>query len=203
MGIIRLLLALSVVVEHVHAYLKINLIGGPLAVQSFFIISGFYMSMILNEKYVNENGSYKLFITNRFMRIFPIYLCVLLIAILFSTISYLIPSQSVGVKTDFENSLSMYIQYFTKMDIKTLFLLTWVNLTLFFHDVTMFLGMGTSGTLHFASDYRLTNPPLYKFLFIPQAWSIALELTFYAIAPFLVRRNIKLITAIILVSFTF
>src|SRR6185437_11934638 len=90
MGLIRLLLALAVVATHCGPIFGCNLVGGQIAVQSFFIISGFYMSVILNEKYVGVNNSYRLFITNRFMRLYPIYWAVFVATMLVCIgISYL------------------------------------------------------------------------------------------------------------------
>ena len=82
MGMIRFLLALSVVAAHGAVIWKFNLVGGQIAVQAFYIISGFYMSLIINEKYIGKNNSYKLFITNRFLRLYPIYWTVFLGTIL-------------------------------------------------------------------------------------------------------------------------
>lgn len=70
MGLIRVLLALFVVFEHSNAFEIIKLPGGELAVKVFFIISGFYMTLILSTKYVGR-GSYSLFISNRFFEIIP------------------------------------------------------------------------------------------------------------------------------------
>ena len=50
-----------------------------MAVQTFYIISGFYMSLILQENYLHY---YRLFITNRILRIYPLYLLVLVMTIL-------------------------------------------------------------------------------------------------------------------------
>ena len=47
-------------------------IRGYVSVQVFYIISGFYMALILNTKYVGP-GSYRVFIANRLLRIFPAY----------------------------------------------------------------------------------------------------------------------------------
>ena len=52
------------------------------AVQVFFIISGFYISLILNEKYIDGNGGYFLYLSNRFLRIFPLYWLLMLLYIL-------------------------------------------------------------------------------------------------------------------------
>jgi peptidoglycan/LPS O-acetylase OafA/YrhL len=69
MGVLRTLLALSVVLSHSGPLFGIELVGGQLAVQSFYMISGFYMTMVLTEKYVNANSSYRLFISNRILRL--------------------------------------------------------------------------------------------------------------------------------------
>ncbi len=82
MGFIRFLLATSVILSHVGYILGVGLVGGILAVQVFFIFSGFYMTLILKEKYVNRNGSYKLFITNRFLRLYPMYWFILILTLI-------------------------------------------------------------------------------------------------------------------------
>src|SRR5260370_9516411 len=75
-------------VEQSRAILGYFLVGGNISVNSFFIISGFYMAFILNEKYVGKNSSYRLFITNRFLRIYPIYWIILFFTILISWPSF-------------------------------------------------------------------------------------------------------------------
>src|SRR6185437_10833225 len=87
MGILRLLLALSVVIAHIGPLFGIALLGGKIAVQAFFIISGFYMAFILNEKYVGDNNSYFLYISNRFLRIYPLYWVMLLLTGIFLLLS--------------------------------------------------------------------------------------------------------------------
>src|SRR5438093_7095325 len=89
MGMFRFLLALSVVIAHTKAIYGYELIGGYLSVNSFFIISGFYMAFILNEKYIGKNSSYRLFITNRFLRIYPIY-WLTLISMIFLSWQYVV-----------------------------------------------------------------------------------------------------------------
>src|SRR6267154_1532992 len=84
MGLLRLIFALFVLIYHCGQFDSIGFMQGPEAVQSFYIISGFYMGLILNEKYVTAN-SYKLFISNRFLRIFPTYWIVLVLIVLCST----------------------------------------------------------------------------------------------------------------------
>ena len=78
MGFLRFFLAISVVIAHGGSIFGINLLGGQTSVQLFYIFSGFYMSLILNQKYIAKNSSFKLFITNRLLRLFPIYWFVLI-----------------------------------------------------------------------------------------------------------------------------
>ncbi len=46
MGVVRLLFALSVVASHSNSHPFLKFVGLEIAVQSFFMISGFYMAMI-------------------------------------------------------------------------------------------------------------------------------------------------------------
>jgi len=193
MGLIRILLAIAVLIGHIGAHTKI--VGGDIAVEAFYIISGFYMSLILNEKYVGANNSYKLFITNRFLRIFPVYWIVLIMVVGYSLVSFLLQQP--------ETPLHFYQQYAGQLGfVNTAFLLV-TNLGIFFQDWLLFLGFNkTTGLLYFTTNFQAGNPQLYHFLFIPQAWTISLELMFYLLAPFILRRGIKVIAAILLISIT-
>jgi peptidoglycan/LPS O-acetylase OafA/YrhL len=59
------------------------------------------------------------------------------------------------------------------------------NLTLIGQDWIMFLSHDIGHRLHFTDDFSSSTSPLYHYLLVPQAWSVALELTFYALVPFL------------------
>jgi peptidoglycan/LPS O-acetylase OafA/YrhL len=82
MGAIRLFLALSVVVWHLYFPTRQLTANGYIAVLLFFIISGFYMSMVMNEKYVRL--PVLTFYRSRVLRLYPAYLAVVAVAILFS-----------------------------------------------------------------------------------------------------------------------
>jgi peptidoglycan/LPS O-acetylase OafA/YrhL len=56
------------------------------------------------------------------------------------------------------------------------------------------------GSLYFTSDFWSTSPLLFLFLIIPQAWTLGLELTFYLIAPFILKKGFKIVVALILLS---
>jgi peptidoglycan/LPS O-acetylase OafA/YrhL len=66
----------------------------------------------------------------------------------------------------------------------------------------MFLGITPdNGNLFFTSDFTISKPPLHSFLFVPQAWTLSIELMFYLIAPFILKRGFKFIIIIIIMSF--
>jgi len=147
-----------------------SVVESTIAVQAFYIISGFYMALILTEKYTGKN-SYKLFITNRFLRLYPIYWTVLLGTIL---------ACIVAVKINGKGQLGMYFQYYDVMNFSSFLFLVFTNIFMFFQDIVMFLGLDTTtGNLFFTTNYQETSPTLFQFLFIPQAWTIGVELMFF------------------------
>jgi peptidoglycan/LPS O-acetylase OafA/YrhL len=196
-GIIRILLALSVVFAHSTSFFGYSFVGSEVAVKAFYIISGFYMSLILNEKYIGKNSSFRLFITNRFMRLYPIYWAILLLTIGLSIVSLIYTGGSDPVK------LRYYINYSHSLNPGSYLFLIFTNIFMFFQDIVMFLGLNTSnGNLFFTKNFSNTDPTLYSFLFVPQAWTIGIELTFYLIAPFILRKKLRLILLILFIAIT-
>ena len=87
------------------------------------------------------------------------------------------------------------------MSVSTLFFLVISNLLTLFQDWILFLGLNTeTGGFFFTENFRNTNPLLYRFMFVPQAWTIGVEISFYLIAPFIVRRKIRSIILLVLGS---
>lgn len=191
MGLFRFLLAISVVIAHSEPMFGVTLVGGVAAVQAFYIISGFYMALILSEKYTGP-GSYGVFITNRFLRLFPVYWAVLFLSVLLSFVYLNIFNE--GLK------LSFYLQYFGLMELKARIIFVFTNFFIFGQDIVMFLKLDSAGALAYTSDFNITDtsfPAGFSFLFVPQAWTLALEIMFYIIAPFLVRRSVFTLALII------
>lgn len=186
MGIVRLILAISVLLSHTSALWGIELIGGPLAVKSFYAISGFYMALVLNEKYNFKHRSYYKFISNRIFRIYPIYWTILCLSILISFLSY----YYYGIEKS--GRLNVYLQHGDNFN-----LITWIayvgsQLVLFGQDILLFMGFNTeTGKLFFTSNFKLSNPSTADFMFIPQAWTISIEMMFYMIAPCVAKINLK------------
>ena len=193
MGTFRFILAISVLTSHFGNLFGLNFVGGQIAVQVFYIISGFYITLVLNEKYIGKNNSYFLFITNRFFKIFPLYWLILILTILFIII---IEIKSKGhTTTIFDNYINIHTGF-----LSTSFLVL-SNLFIFFQDAILFLGINSfDGNLFFTKNFLLTSPQLHTFLFVPQAWSLSIELMFYLIAPLLLRKKNIVIIGLIVIS---
>ena len=187
MGLIRLLLALSVVVSHTGNSFKI-LSNGNDCVQLFFIISGFYMFLILDKKYYKLSNSYYYFITNRVLRIFPMYF-----GILFLAISYALYSSKFSPRLP--NDLAAYVAFWDQLEVKYLTLLITLNFTILGQEVLSFFSHVQDGP---ALIFNPEGGILSQFIFIPQAWSIGMEFWFYILAPFLFKLKNKQIVIIII-----
>ena len=101
MGILRLFLALTVLDWHY------QFAGAPIfpfsfaAVACFFVISGFYMALILNEKYQINTGGISLFYANRLLRLYPTNIVILTVYSVFATAGFCPPfSYSFGSLAD-------------------------------------------------------------------------------------------------------
>ncbi|WP_426074134.1 acyltransferase family protein [Janthinobacterium sp. DSP2-3-3] len=169
MGLIRFFLAISVIFSHLNIVGVFT--GGGIAVQSFYIISGFFVALMFDVS--PAYGNISKFYRSRLLRIFPIYYVVFLISVVF-VIVFGIPGLPNGK------------ELFLNFNIETKFLIVFSNIFIFFQDWIMFLGWN-NGALSFVSHFSMSEPPLYNFLLVPQAWSLAIELSFYLISPFLVR----------------
>jgi peptidoglycan/LPS O-acetylase OafA/YrhL len=181
MGSLRLALALAVVCGHA----GIAPFPGDTAVQGFYAISGFYMALVLNEKYGRGASNYLLFFSNRFMRLFPIYAVVLALTLVLAAI---VPLPFVEKWHSSQ-----------PIDLGALIFLVGSQLLMVGQDLYSFLGLH-GGALTFSPDYHLDSNPLYGLMPIPQSWTLGVELPFYALAPFIVRRSAVAIVAVIFAS---
>ncbi len=196
MGIIRLLLAIAVIVAHSTKISGLSFVGPITAVRGFFMISGFTISMVLVEKYAKYKNSYRLFITNRFLKIYPAYWVILTITILFSFLVFEY-SKAVTAYGNF-GQLSGLLSFFPQMNPLAKLWILFTNIFVIGQDTLLFLGLNTrTGALFFTPVFWKHYPELHYFLLIPVAWVIALQIYFYLIAPKLVKlRSIVLILLI-------
>jgi peptidoglycan/LPS O-acetylase OafA/YrhL len=187
MGNIRLLLALAVTLAHSGLLFGFKHIDGEIAVESFFIISGFYMSLILNEKYSGPKN-YGVFIRSRLLRIYPAYFVVIGLSLLFVLLYY-----GAGIKQEI-------ISDFLKINSVSKLYALIINTVIIGQDTALFLGFNAQGYLHFVKDYTESSPAVFTFLLCPPAWTLSLELMFYAIAPFVVKKKLGAILFLMFLS---
>ena len=190
MGFFRLLFAFTVVLthtEHIYGYL----FGNPVvAVRSFFMISGFYMAMVLTEKY----KAYKPFILSRFLRIYPIYWVILILTVLASFLAYFVSGSWGELRT-----LAANINQINPITFGYLLI---SHITIYGRGVLSFLTFDSITGFFTAATVQSGGVDAPSFLLVPQAWTVALELLFYLIAPLVVRKStvfIFLLAAISLV----
>ncbi len=178
MGIIRLILAFSVAIMHAGGFYGWALVDAFHAVTIFFVISGFYMTMILNEKYPH----YWDFIINRLLKIFPAYLVTVMIAQLFDPIAFGTLPFGVAI-------------YFI-----------WSNFAILFSHFTAIIVQSPDqafGLLPFGRNVTVQEMT-WKYLYNGPVWSLSVELIFYFLAPFIVRidrRYVARVAAFMLLSF--
>jgi peptidoglycan/LPS O-acetylase OafA/YrhL len=173
MGTLRFLLALSVAYGHLAVPLTFP--TSDIAVQSFFVVSGFYMALVLNEKYGADE--YWLFISNRLLRLWPAYAVVLALSLVAVSNWKLIGALDWSAIVFFAASQALIVG----------------------QDLYLFLFVD-GDRLAFTAHIAEVSKPLYSFAPIPQAWSLSPEICFYLVAPFIVRRGPKPIAAIIAAS---
>lgn len=195
MGLLKVLLAAMVVFVHAGQLPGFPTMGGSLAVQTFYIISGFYMALILNEKYINQPHAYRLFLTNRVLRLLPIYYVVVGLTLLTALVMAMTLGQP---EVEFFQAIR---NNGDRLAPSTIALLTFSNLTLIGQDWFSFLTVTpASGTLTFTGDFSHALVNLNSFLVVHPAWTVSLELTFYLIAPLLVRRPVWVLALFMLLS---
>lgn len=170
MGLVRLILALGVVLHHTGT---LTIMNGGLAVEIFFVISGFYMALVLDGKYARHTA---LFYSNRLLRLAPAYFAALVLQV--AAILWLDAGEDL-TRTDFIAALhgSAPLQAVLATNLSVLGQ-EWAS---YFsvHDGRLAWGPG--------------GLPAWHMLLVPQAWSISIELVFYALAPFLARNRTAVI----------
>jgi peptidoglycan/LPS O-acetylase OafA/YrhL len=166
MGFFRLALALCVVASHTSYFLWVD---GRSAVFIFYVISGYLITRVLNEVYVSSNAN---FYANRALRIFVPATVVFVLSSLFYC----------AVSASFPPFRSDYIW------VKVYSLLS--GIVIFFQDFSFLFGVTQSGDVvwHPYGDKETTAVSLSHFQYNAALFTVAIELYFYILAPFIVRK---------------
>jgi peptidoglycan/LPS O-acetylase OafA/YrhL len=174
MGAIRILLALSVVVWHMPGP-HLRLLNAAVAVLCFFIVSGFYMALVVNEKYgPSGQGWVRRFYSARFLRLYPAYaaMCMVIVAWCFWRGSPTALTARLPVTGGEQLLLAV------------------LNISVLGQDLYEMMNHVSAGWVRswFSPTFFNTN-----FMMIGQAWSLSSEIFFYLLVPFAVRSLPRLV----------
>ena len=182
MGSIRTFLAITVLLGHTYGWV---FTGPVLAVQVFYLISGFLISFVLTE--AGQYDRVANFYLNRFLRLFPIYWVVAL----GSLISMALAEIMLGIGTP-------AFDVFREINLTGKVALVLSNLFLCGQDWIMFTAV-QEGVFQFSADYKDSEILVWQGLLVPPAWTLGVELSFYLLAPFVLFHR-KWILGLLLAS---
>lgn len=173
MGVLRMFLALSVLNSHFRFSNSIILINPFVAVCCFFIISGFYMSLVLCEKYRGAVGRFYL---NRALRLYPVNIVILVAFGIAACVDLVDP-----LAFAMTQPLQPFAAFSPHMEMALSDrLLVFANQALMFPSVIW-------------QNLTLQPFPSHNVLVFGQMYTVGLEVMFYAIAPFIVMRGIRVL----------
>jgi len=196
MGLLRLILALAVVIGHAPQQFSILLVPGDVAVEMFFMISGFYMALILSTRYDTKNSAgIGAFYVARFLRLWPAY--AITAAILYAWLALIPIVTGHPAMGAFEAPLQSPVWKG---------LVGFSNLTMIGQDVLTLFHVTPQGdvVLTFGPPAELDDgsQSLGYARIVGQAWSIGAEIWFYSIVPFLIRLKSLSLVAVAAASFS-
>lgn len=182
MGALRVILALAVVAAHVGPLAGLRFFGGGvMAVESFYILSGFYMALVLSTRYRTRMGD---FYFNRFLRLFPVYWLLAVFAFAVGALYWLLAGHPLGVLAQWHQPIGLWQGAWAVLS----------NVFMIGSDWALLAG-------HLAAQ---DSPAALvgRLLAIAPVWSLAIELTFYLAAPFILRCSLSTQLALAVAALT-
>jgi len=197
MGSLRFLLALAVAGGHAASFFGFTaawILPGSRAVQIFYIISGFLMAMILNRKYADTPHGNWIFYTNRVVKIFAPYVVILAVTVAICLLSKAATGNALLMESWFTEAGSLTFSTWAFGLLTNIFIIG---------QEWSFLLVYRAGALVFSLQAFSEPPTASQFIVIVPAWTLSIELLFYIIAPFILRRHFLLIAALACASHYF
>ena len=198
MGILRYFLAIVVVIGHSPLTIFAKPLNGDggLAVQTFYVISGFYMALIVNKYRLQslDISNIKNFYLSRCLRIYPVYwICFLVMWGLATFHLVSSPPLPMDVLKSLDNFSDKIFYIFQNIFI---FGQGLMRFTIYDPNTHAFF-LTFTGTANYAVEHHLiqVGPS-----FLGQSWTLSLELTFYLLVPFILTRKRNTVIALCALS---
>jgi len=182
MGCLRLFLAVAVVVEHAPLFGTVRLFGGTNAVEIFFMLSGFYMALVLDGKYGTASWTeISTFYLSRFFRLWPTFLLTTLAGYALWLVHYVRLGHAPMAAGPIMEWAGVPFAIAARFS----------NVFMIGQDVPSWFHVSEAGGLRltFGMPWTLPDGSLWAGYAreIGPAWSIGTEIWFYLLAPFLMR----------------
>jgi peptidoglycan/LPS O-acetylase OafA/YrhL len=187
-GTIRFLLAFAVASIHIGKIPIYSGVNAALAVQCFYVISGFLIARVWDQKYSSESNGTQLFYLNRAARIYFMYW-----AILSLTLASIFAVHVAAGRWPQSLSIAQSAQMIVYQIVS--------NISLAGSSVMLWLGATPDGHLYLTDNYTTSAVEVWKMMLLPQAWTLELELWFYLLAPFLLKLRTRWLIVVCVASF--
>ncbi|MGY2440366.1 acyltransferase family protein [Pseudomonas sp. SDO52101_S400] len=170
MGFIRFFLALSVMFSHIGPLSWIPVVPAGFAVNCFYLMSGFYITLGLNERYKTPNTNSEFYI-GRVLRLWPVYLFSLFI---------LIPTGMIEAVAHNISQQPLIIQAIA----------TFSNIFMLGSDLLLHMSSVDGKVVFSEFGIDKAHNGAQNIINLP-AWTLSIEILFYIAAPFIVRDTNK------------
>lgn len=190
-GTLRIFLAILVALAHINMFepsLSVGLYGAMFAVRVFFLMSGFYMALVLDTRY---KDSILAFYKARAFRLYPVYWVTLILTVVFLVVILGQLHTFAYWAELFKNPRSWWLIPPVVLS----------NVSFFGIDVMYLSAVNTSqGSLIYYKYASASDLALHFFVLLGPAWAMATQAMFYLIAPFIMKPRRRNMAVFILFS---